>query len=222
MNIEQFFVDVLLSIFFIMVIGLICLFSLLKPIIRKRKLICLVGPSGSGKTTLQQNLLKENPFDYEEIISCTTRNPRDGESNGKDYHFIGEGKSIEEKQSEFEKMIKNDEFIETAKVGDNYYGTPVKEFYKSDKNIVHVLDPYGAYNIKNNKKLNENFEILLVFMDIKKETILKYTQDEERLKRDEKDNIHERFKEKGLKADYTVTDLTKTLHNEVHDWITYR
>lgn len=76
-------------------------------------LFVVSGPSGSGKTTLLEGLLQNPDFVYS--ISCTTRPPRPGEVNGRDYHFMSE--------EEFQRRVAGDEFLERATVHGNHYGT---------------------------------------------------------------------------------------------------
>ena len=76
-------------------------------------MIILSSPSGAGKTTLVKLLSKLENFEVS--ISHTTRQPRDNEIPNKDYYFVNE--------DEFQRLIKNQEFLEYAKVFNNYYGT---------------------------------------------------------------------------------------------------
>ena len=84
---------------------------------KKKKLDCVVlsGPSGVGKGTIIEKLKSEYPGGFAFSVSHTTRAPRDGETDGKEYHFTTKEK--------FEAMIAADEFIEYAQVHGNYYGT---------------------------------------------------------------------------------------------------
>lgn len=100
------------------------------------------APAGTGKTTLVNMLADE--FDFiVRSVSYTTREIRPGEVDGKDYFFIS--------NEEFEKKIKDDEFLEHAKVFDNYYGTS-KEFVEKKicekKHVVLVIDTQGASLIR--------------------------------------------------------------------------
>ena len=105
-------------------------------------LVVISGFSGAGKGTLMKALM--NKYDnYALSISATTRNPREGEENGREYFF----KSVEE----FEEMIKNNKLIEYAKYVNNYYGTP-KEYVDSQleagKDVILEIEIQGAMNIK--------------------------------------------------------------------------
>ena len=109
-------------------------------------MVILSSPSGAGKTTLVK-LLSENK-NYKISISHTTRKPRSNEVNGKDYHFISD--------QEFENLVKKKEFLEHAKVFNNWYGTSklqVIESLKNGKNVVFDIDWQGTQQIMN-KKLN--------------------------------------------------------------------
>ena len=81
-------------------------------------LVVLSGPSGVGKGTIAKLLVERNKS-LALSISCTTRSPRDGEVNGKEYFFIP--------KPEFEEKIKNNGFLEYSEHFENFYGTPKKE-----------------------------------------------------------------------------------------------
>lgn len=105
-------------------------------------LIVVSGFSGAGKGTAMKRLI-EKYGQYALSISATTRKPRDGEVDGREYFF----KTVEE----FEKMIADDELIEYAKYVNNYYGTPkkyVEEQLKSGKNVILEIEIQGALKIK--------------------------------------------------------------------------
>ena len=107
-------------------------------------MIVLSSPSGAGKTTLVKMLSKMD--NYEISISHTTRQPRPSEINDKDYYFI--------KEDEFKRLINNQEFLEYAKVFNNFYGTtrtPVIDKLNKGKNILFDIDWQGADQIKNKK-----------------------------------------------------------------------
>ena len=101
------------------------------------------GFSGSGKGTLMKELLKRYPDTYALSISATTRAPREGEENGREYFFIS--------KEEFEKMIAKDELIEYARYVENYYGTPrgyVEEKMKQGKDVILEIEIQGALKVK--------------------------------------------------------------------------
>ena len=107
-------------------------------------MIILSSPSGAGKTTIVNLLAKKNNFSIS--VSHTTRNPRPNEKNGKDYFFV--------KSEEFQRLIKNDEFLEYAKVFNNFYGTsrtPVIQNLEKGRNVLFDIDWQGADQIKNKK-----------------------------------------------------------------------
>lgn len=105
-------------------------------------LIVISAPSGAGKTTLCQELTRRFPA-LCESVSYTTRAPRNGETNGKDYHFVT--------QKQFEEMINNSAFAEWAKVHGNYYGTAIETLENARKNGIDILldiDCQGAKILK--------------------------------------------------------------------------
>jgi len=107
-------------------------------------MIILSSPSGAGKTTLVR-LLSQRP-NFEVSISHTTRQPRKNELQNTDYYFVSE--------VEFKRLIKNEEFLEYAKVFNNLYGTtrtPVIDKLNKGKNILFDIDWQGADQIKNKK-----------------------------------------------------------------------
>jgi len=107
-------------------------------------MLILSSPSGAGKTTLVRLLSKNRDFHIS--ISHTTRKPRINEIQDEDYHFIDNDK--------FENLIKKDEFLEYAKVFNNFYGTiktPVINNLKNGKNVIFDIDWQGAEQIKNKK-----------------------------------------------------------------------
>ena len=107
-------------------------------------MIILSSPSGAGKTTLVSLLSKLKGFEVS--ISHTTRKPRPNETHDKDYYFVTEEK--------FKRLIKNEEFLEYAKVFNNFYGTtrtPVIDKLNKGKNVLFDIDWQGADQIKNKK-----------------------------------------------------------------------
>ncbi len=104
--------------------------------------LVLSGPSGTGKDTVIDELLKKDQ-DTLMSISMTTRAPRPGEVDGKDYYFVT--------KEQFEENIANGEMLEYAKYGDNYYGTPLKpvrEWTAQGKTVLLKIEVQGASKIK--------------------------------------------------------------------------
>lgn len=110
---------------------------------KNNKLIIFSAPSGSGKTTIVRQILKEIS-NLEFSISACSRYPREGEINGKDYHFF----SIDE----FKNKIENNEFIEWEEVyTDYYYGTlksEVNRIWNKGNHVIFDVDVVGGVNIK--------------------------------------------------------------------------
>jgi len=105
-------------------------------------LIVVSAPSGGGKSTLCRRMLAERK-DVAYSISCTTREPRGNEVNGREYHFLSE--------VEFDRRVKNGEFLEHALVHGHKYGTlrkPVDDALASGKSILMDIDVEGARQIR--------------------------------------------------------------------------
>tara|TARA_B100001741_G_C16419463_1_gene535460 strand:+ start:88 stop:711 length:624 start_codon:yes stop_codon:yes gene_type:complete len=124
------------------------------PSLNKGSMIILSSPSGAGKTTLVKKISKNKNFSVS--ISHTTRLPRPNEKNGKDYYFIS--------KNYFKRLIKKGEFLEHAKVFDNYYGSSkglVTEKIKKGKNIVFDIDWQGTRQIRNKNLI---YRLLTIFI----------------------------------------------------------
>ena len=168
-------------------------------------MIILSSPSGAGKTTLVKKLSKKDKFEIS--ISHTTRRPRPNENQNEDYFFVNE--------LEFKRLIKNEEFLEYAKVFNNFYGTtrtPVIDNLNKGKNILFDIDWQGADQIKN-KRLDYKlitFFILPPSKEVLFERLSKRHESdklmaEERMKQFERDVLH------WINYDYVVinNDLDK-------------
>ena len=177
-------------------------------------MVILSSPSGAGKTTLVKLLSKLDNFEIS--ISHTTRKPRPNEKPDKDYFFVNE--------DEFDRLVNNQEFLEYAKVFNNFYGTsrtPVIDKLNKGKNVLFDIDWQGADQIKNKKldyKLITFFilppsrEILfdrLINRDMKDKLIA-----EERMKQFSRDVLH------WINYDYVIIndDLDKC-YSKIHNLI---
>ena len=118
-----------------------------------KKLIIITGPSGVGKGTVVKELLNRDSEIWLSI-SATTRNPRKGEKDGKNYYFISDDK--------FKDMIDKKEFLEWAKFADNYYGTPLATVSeKIEKGFIVLLE----IEVEGAKQIKEKFpEALSIFL----------------------------------------------------------
>lgn len=108
------------------------------------KLVVLTGPSGVGKGTLLRSLLQRHP-DLYLSVSATTRSPRPGEVDGKNYYFVS--------RSAFEQMVAEGEFLEWAEFAGNYYGTPrtpVEKKIAEGKWVILEIELQGARQIRKN------------------------------------------------------------------------
>ena len=157
-------------------------------------MIVLSSPSGAGKTTLVKMLSKID--NYEISISHTTRQPRLNEENNKDYYFVNE--------DEFKRLINNQEFLEYAKVFNNFYGTtrtPVIDRLNKSKNVLFDIDWQGADQIKN-KKLD--YKLITFF-------ILPPS----------KEVLFERLSNRDMKDKLIAEERMKQFGRDVLHWINY-
>ena len=117
-------------------------------------IVILSSPSGAGKTTLVKEISKRNNFQIS--ISHTTRKPRSNEIDGKDYYFVNE--------TEFEKLIDEDKFLEYAKVFQHYYGSSKDIVFKklsNGENVIFDIDWQGTQQIK---KQILNYKLVTIFI----------------------------------------------------------
>jgi guanylate kinase len=123
------------------------------------KLLVISGPSaGAGKDTIL-NMLLGSDSNWHQPPSTTTRQPREGETNGKEYFFVS--------HDEFEKMQKEGKFLEADFHAENWYGTqkePVERFLQNGQNVVIRIDVNGALQVK--KLLPQ---AILVFITVENE-----------------------------------------------------
>jgi guanylate kinase len=106
-------------------------------------LVVISGFSGSGKGTLMKKLIEEYGADYALSVSATTRSPRPGEEDGKDYFFVTKDR--------FEEMIQADALVEYAQYVENYYGTPKQYVFDQldvGKNVILEIEIQGALKIR--------------------------------------------------------------------------
>ena len=107
----------------------------------KGKLFIVSAPSGCGKGTILAEAFEENTVYFS--VSCTTRDPREGEVNGKHYYFLS--------NDEFEKMIAEDGFLEHARFAEHYYGTPKQAVFDKLENgcdVILEIETKGAFQVK--------------------------------------------------------------------------
>ena len=157
-------------------------------------MIVLSSPSGAGKTTLVKMLSEIDNFEIS--VSHTTRQPRSDETSDKDYFFIS--------KDEFDRLIKNEEFLEYAKVFNNFYGTtrtPVIDKLDKGKNVLFDIDWQGADQIKN-KKLD--YKLITFF-------ILPPSKEE----------LFERLSNRDMKDKLIVEERMKQFERDVLHWINY-
>ena len=162
------------------------------------------GPAGVGKTTICERLLEEFGDELSRVVTTTTRSPRSGEVDGKDYHFT--------KIDDFKNLVRENAFLEYEMIHGNYYGTSKKAVFEKigeSKNILINIDVRGAQSLR--KEMNVQFasdiKVVSIFLkpsnlDVLKERLFKRGSDS-------KENI-----EKRLETAKAELELAKEFDHE--------
>jgi len=161
---------------------------------KKGLLVILAAPSGTGKSTICRELIKNNK-NWNFSVSVTTRNPRDGEIDGKDYKFIS--------NSEFEHFVKFGDFIEWEIVHGNKYGTlwsTIDDALDSKKVLILDIDVKGAMSIK------EEYEdqAILIFIEPPGLNI-----------NEQKETLNERLVKRGNEQELAIKHRLKRFETEM-------
>ena len=157
-------------------------------------IIILSSPSGAGKTTLVKKIAFEKKYIIS--ISHTTRKPRTNEVNGKDYIFVNE--------QQFKNLINNKEFLEYAKVFENYYGSSrrnVIENLNKGENVIFDIDWQGTEQIRKQKL---NYKLISFF-------ILPPSKNE----------LFKRLKNRDMKDKNIVEERMKQFNKDINHWENY-
>jgi len=157
-------------------------------------IVILASPSGAGKTTLVNLISKKKKFINS--VSHTTRKPRSNEVNGKHYFFVS--------GEEFQNLIKNNEFLEYAKVFNNLYGTtkkPVLENLEKGNNVIFDIDWQGTAQIKSQ---NIKYKIITFFVLPPSKEIL-----------------YERLTNRDMKDKLIASERMKEFYKDVKHWVDY-
>ena len=161
-------------------------------------LLVVSGPSGSGKTTLCRKLAEMGEVHYS--ISCTTREPRPGELNGRDYHFLD--------RADFQKRLDAGDFLEHATVHGNFYGSlksEVLSYLESGVDVVMDIDVQGADQVRS----CEQAEIKRSFVDL---FVMPPSEDE----------LRARLSARGTDANEVIELRMKNALDEMKHWPKYQ
>jgi guanylate kinase len=173
-------------------------------------LFVVSAPSGAGKTTLCDALRQTPDFVYS--VSCTTREPRAGEMAGEDYHFISE--------EEFRSRIEAGEFLEHAKVHDDYYGTlrePLLVNLHAGVDVLIDIDTQGAAAIRNcpdafvRKALSDVFIMPPDLEELRRRLIKRGTESEAQIER----RLVTAAREMALWRDYRYTIISQSIEEDL-------
>tara|TARA_Y100000768_G_C23837123_1_gene614306 strand:+ start:52 stop:687 length:636 start_codon:yes stop_codon:yes gene_type:complete len=157
-------------------------------------IVILASPSGAGKTTLVNLISQKKKFINS--VSHTTRKPRSNEINGKHYFFVS--------GEEFQNLIKNNEFLEYAKVFNNLYGTtkkPVLESLEKGNNVIFDIDWQGTEQIRSQ---NIKYKIITFFVLPPSKEIL-----------------YERLTNRDMKDKLIASERMKEFYKDVKHWVDY-
>jgi len=161
---------------------------------RRGLLIVLSSPSGAGKTTISRMLLDADD-EIAMSISATTRPMRPGEHDGKDYHFVEDG--------EFDRMIRDSEFVEWATVFGYRYGTPkqpVKDALREGRDILFDIDWQGA------RQLEPDFKGQLVTIFLLPPSM---------------SELEDRLRARGTDSGEVIADRMRRAADEISHWAEY-
>lgn len=175
----------------------------------KYKVIALIGEAGSGKDALLQSVLNASPKTFHEIISCTTRPPREGEIDGKNYYFLTDGL--------FAELVSAGKMLEYSEFNNWHYGTMIDALSTEQPNI-GVFNPDGIYS-------------MLAYPEIDLTVVRICTSDKERLlrqlNREEHPNVDEIIRrystdkkdfQKFLEYNFTGTKYCCLYNDTIQDY----
>jgi guanylate kinase len=164
-------------------------------------LIVISAPSGGGKTTLCQQLLLRHP-EMTRAVTCTTRAPRPGEIDGRDYHFID--------KEEFARRIQSGAFLEHARVFDQCYGTPkpqVLDKLRQGQDVLLNIDVQGADTICARAMADAELRHALVTVFLTPSTVRE---------------LEERLRRRGTDAPAQLEKRLATARHEIEQWTQFQ
>lgn len=174
---------------------------------KRGMLIVLSGPSGVGKGTVRKALFSQPGNDFQYSVSMTTRQPRPGEVNGKDYFFVS--------KEEFEQHVREGQMLEYAKYVDNYYGTPLKyinDTLDEGKDVFLEIEVNGAMQVRS--KCPDGVFIFLTppdLMELRQRLIHRGTDSMEVINK----RIHKAFGEIQMMQNYDYAVVNDQVDNAV-------
>lgn len=182
-----------------------------------KTVIIFMGKSGSGKSTLENMLVAYRPNLFHRVVSVTTRAPREGEVNGREYYFID--------QNEWTKLDDADKLIQKTWFGENYYGSTLSEYNTDHPYATLTVVPSSGKTFGAILK-HRGYNVVYVYFDLSEKLLYKNMTRrgdtpaaiEARLS---VDNLDQEFKSTGITPDYVVTDrdLNDTLQVRFLRWL---
>jgi len=162
---------------------------------RRGLLIILSSPSGAGKSTLSKQLIAWDPT-ISFSVSATTRAPRPGEEDGREYHFMSE--------ADFQAAVAEGEMLEHALVFGNFYGSPrrpVQEAIDAGKDVLFDIDWQGAQQIQNSSLGQHTLSIFILPPSIRE--------------------LHRRLVSRGQDSEETIAKRMRKSWDEISHWAEY-
>lgn len=173
---------------------------------KSKTVLFFIGRSGSGKSTTEEVFVRAKPAKFKKVVSLTTRPPRDGEVNGKDYYFITD--------REFDLLDSKGEIIQYTEFAGYRYGSTRSEYTTHHSYAILCVVPKSAAEfIPILKHHFPEIKVKIVYFNISevrlRQNMKKRGDSDEMIDaRLAKDTLDKDFEESGLTADYTVTDVT--------------
>lgn len=162
---------------------------------RRGLMLIMSSPSGAGKTTLTRRLLGDDQ-DVAMSVSATTRAPRPGEVDGKDYYFVS--------TERFDEMVEGDLLLEHANVFGNKYGTPrlpVEEALRGGKDVIFDIDWQGTQQLMSRAQVRDIVRIFILPPSIS--------------------SLEERLRKRGQDSDETVASRMAKAESEISHYAEY-
>ena len=162
---------------------------------RRGILIILSSPSGAGKSTLAQRLMKWDPS-LSFSVSATTRAPREGEVDGREYYFRS--------REDFQQMVTDDDMLEHAEVFDNLYGSPrgpVEAAIKSGSDVIFDIDWQGGQQVRNSALAEDVVSIFILPPSITE--------------------LEKRLRSRAQDSDEVIAARMKKSRDEISHWAEY-
>lgn len=187
-----------------------------------KTVLMIMGKSGSGKSTLEHDLVENYPDEFHKVVSVTTRSPREGEVDGRDYHFVDD--------EEFNRLEQSGKLIQKTEFANNQYGSMKSEYTTDHRYSILVAVPISAKNFSYVLPIHfPDTQIMNILFNISEEQLwrnMRSRGDDEETIRDRlsKDTLDQDVKDAGIVPDIVINDalLDFNLHHRVKSFLDAR